>query len=140
MITLTAFANAGSVFAGWSGGGCTGTGACVVTVAASTTVSATFNTTAVQASVIGVKTFSSPTRFTRVIVSSDQPVKVSCRVVRNGATLTSKQVLNVVGDKTIKLPYPRSVTPGSAQLKVTFTNAAGSTKTVTRTVRVPQAS
>jgi hypothetical protein len=41
-ITLTAAAATGSTFAGWSGGGCTGTGACTVTVTAATTVTATF--------------------------------------------------------------------------------------------------
>ncbi|GAA1934834.1 hypothetical protein GCM10009815_31860 [Nocardioides marmoribigeumensis] len=41
-VTLTATPTAGSVFAGWSGGGCTGTGTCVVTVTSSLTVTATF--------------------------------------------------------------------------------------------------
>ena len=42
-VTLTAAPAAGSVFAGWSGGGCSGTGTCVVTLTAATTVTATFN-------------------------------------------------------------------------------------------------
>jgi len=41
-VTLTAVADPGSTFMGWSGGGCTGVGTCVVTVNASTTVTATF--------------------------------------------------------------------------------------------------
>jgi hypothetical protein len=41
-VTLTAAPAADSVFAGWSGGGCSGTGACTVTVSAATTVTATF--------------------------------------------------------------------------------------------------
>ncbi len=41
-VTLTAAATAGSTFTGWSGGGCTGTGTCVVTVNAATSVTATF--------------------------------------------------------------------------------------------------
>jgi uncharacterized protein (DUF2141 family) len=40
-VTLTAAADAGSVFTGWNGGGCAGAGACVVS--ASATVTATFN-------------------------------------------------------------------------------------------------
>src|SRR3989475_6233924 len=43
VVTLTATPAAGSVFAGWSGGGCSGTGSCVVTVSAATTVTATFS-------------------------------------------------------------------------------------------------
>jgi hypothetical protein len=40
-VTLTATADGGSTFTGWSGGGCTGTGACVVNTAA--TATATFD-------------------------------------------------------------------------------------------------
>jgi hypothetical protein len=40
---LTATANEGSTFAGWIGGGCGGTGSCVVALTAAVTVTATFN-------------------------------------------------------------------------------------------------
>jgi Divergent InlB B-repeat domain len=43
-ITLTATPASGSTFAGWSGGGCAGAGACVVTLNSNTTVTATFDT------------------------------------------------------------------------------------------------
>src|SRR5689334_17659492 len=42
-VTLTATASAGSIFAGWSGGGCSGTGTCTTVMATSQTVVATFN-------------------------------------------------------------------------------------------------
>jgi uncharacterized repeat protein (TIGR02543 family) len=42
-VTLTAAPTGGSIFAGWSGGGCTGIGTCVVTLAADTTVTASFS-------------------------------------------------------------------------------------------------
>src|SRR5581483_10637173 len=38
VVTLTATANKGSVFAGWSGDGCSGTGACTVTLSQDVTV------------------------------------------------------------------------------------------------------
>ncbi len=41
---LTALADAGSTFSGWSGGGCSGTGSCTVTLSANTTVTASFST------------------------------------------------------------------------------------------------
>ncbi len=43
--TLAATPTAGAAFAGWSGGGCSGTGTCTVTLTAATTVTATFNDT-----------------------------------------------------------------------------------------------
>ncbi|MDT3777453.1 hypothetical protein PJI16_07760 [Nitrospira sp. MA-1] len=43
-VTLTAVANAGSTFGGWSGSGCTGTGTCNVSMTAGRTVTATFTT------------------------------------------------------------------------------------------------
>jgi hypothetical protein len=42
VVTLTATADVDSVFAGWSGGGCSGTGDCVVTMLADTNVTAAF--------------------------------------------------------------------------------------------------
>lgn len=42
-VTLAPTATAGSVFAGWSGGGCSGTGPCQLNFGAATTVTATFN-------------------------------------------------------------------------------------------------
>jgi hypothetical protein len=43
-VTLSAVAAAGSVFGGWSGSGCSGTGACTVAMTATRTVTATFST------------------------------------------------------------------------------------------------
>jgi hypothetical protein len=42
-VTLSADADSGSVFAGWSGEGCAGTGSCVVTMSQARNVTATFN-------------------------------------------------------------------------------------------------
>src|SRR5882724_720798 len=44
-VTLTASADTGSSFTGWSGGGCSGTGTCNLTLTADQTVTATFNLT-----------------------------------------------------------------------------------------------
>ncbi|NOT51238.1 MAG: hypothetical protein HOP10_08165 [Chitinophagaceae bacterium] len=43
IVTLTATPSGGSTFTGWSGGGCSGTGTCVVTMNQATTVTANFN-------------------------------------------------------------------------------------------------
>ncbi|TAG46213.1 MAG: CSLREA domain-containing protein [Betaproteobacteria bacterium] len=42
MVTLTAAPLAGSTFAGWTGGGCSGTGTCIVTMTVALTVNAQF--------------------------------------------------------------------------------------------------
>ena len=42
IVTLTAMAASGSIFQGWSGGGCSGTGTCAVTMDTSKTVTAAF--------------------------------------------------------------------------------------------------
>ena len=44
LVTLTATPAAGSGFAGWAGGGCAGTGPCALTLAAATSVTASFET------------------------------------------------------------------------------------------------
>jgi hypothetical protein len=49
-VTLTAASDKGSVFAGWSGGGCSGTGACTVVLNSDTTVFARFVVASVSAS------------------------------------------------------------------------------------------
>jgi len=49
MVTLTAAADAGSTFTGWSGGGCSGTGTCTVTMSADQAVTATFTVIPVTA-------------------------------------------------------------------------------------------
>src|SRR5205823_1323664 len=46
VVTLNAVAAAGSTFAGWSGGGCSGTGPCSVTLNAGVAVTANFITAA----------------------------------------------------------------------------------------------
>src|SRR5688572_5262011 len=43
VVTLTATPDPGSYFSGWSGGACSGTGICTVTMTTSQTVTATFN-------------------------------------------------------------------------------------------------
>jgi Putative Ig domain/Divergent InlB B-repeat domain len=45
-VTLSAVPASGSVFAGWSGGGCTGTGSCTVPINNNVTITAAFNTSA----------------------------------------------------------------------------------------------
>ncbi len=52
-VTLTAAATGGSTFTGWSGGVCSGTGTCVVSMTQARSVTATFNTSACVAAGTG---------------------------------------------------------------------------------------
>ncbi len=74
MVTLTASAASGSTFAGWTGGGCTGTGPCTVTMNASTTVSATFT---VQTATYTLTVNKAGTG-TGTVTSSETPPSISC--------------------------------------------------------------
>ena len=47
VVSLSAKADTGSTFAGWSGGVCSGTGLCMTTINKATTITATFNTSIV---------------------------------------------------------------------------------------------
>lgn len=82
-VVLTAAPGAGSTFTGWSGGGCSGTGSCVVTPIAATTVTATFT-----ASIYNL-TVSRAGTGTGVITSS--PAGINC-----GATCTAPFVAPTV--------------------------------------------
>jgi hypothetical protein len=59
VVTLSAAASSGSKFAGWSGGGCTGTGTCTLTGNTSVTVVATFTGITLSVQVTGPGTVTS---------------------------------------------------------------------------------
>jgi hypothetical protein len=61
-VTLTAVADVGSTFDGWSGGGCTGTGTCMITMNTDTAVTASFSTPSSGCTYsISPKTYTFPT-------------------------------------------------------------------------------
>jgi len=70
VVSLSAKADPGSSFAGWSGGGCSGTGLCATTINGATTITATFNssivTYAIAALVNGTGGVISPSGTSRV--------------------------------------------------------------------------
>jgi len=77
-VTLTATAGTDSTFAGWSGGGCSGTGTCTVTVAATTTVTATFTLNLVV-TIQAPAASSTTAAYVTVTFTVNQPATTSCR-------------------------------------------------------------
>jgi len=53
-VTLAASSDGGSTFSGWSGGGCSGTGSCTLTIEVDTAVTATFDKKAESAPPLGL--------------------------------------------------------------------------------------
>jgi hypothetical protein len=89
VVTLTATPASGATFDGWSGGGCSGTGTCQVTLTAATTVTATFSDTTPPDTTI-LSGPPSPTNQGNVTFtfSSSEPGS-SFRCVLNGGTPVS---------------------------------------------------
>ncbi len=78
-VTLTAKAETGSNFAGWSGGGCSGTGSCAVTMNAAQNVTASFG---------GVTPTSAPTTSTSTSTSTSTTTTTSSSTVATTTTTT----------------------------------------------------
>jgi hypothetical protein len=86
-VSLSATANPGSIFDGWSGGGCSGTGQCTATMNANTTITANF-----KASIVGYT--------------------ITASVNGEGGTISSSGMLSVSSGSSQML----SVNPGSSQM------------------------
>jgi hypothetical protein len=98
LVTLTAVADAGSTFAGWSGEGCSGTGPCQVTMTQARSVIATFTSCAVVISnqtVTTMQTYTSCSTLTlgpafRVAAPGDVTARAATRVIlTNGFSVGS---------------------------------------------------
>jgi hypothetical protein len=125
-VTLTQSAADGSTFAGWSGG-CTGTGACVVTVTAATSVTATFNSSN-NAVTITVPSGGSTTGTTTPGGTAFFGLIITCAAGQTGTVmLTATSSSNLI---TVNLIPNTVVCPGGAQQAVKLqTFCQGSTVT-----------
>lgn len=101
-VTLNTTAAAGSSFAGWSGGTCTGTGSCAFTLNSNTTVNATFNATS------GGRTVT-PITVTDIQGTSGSPIYYSVNVPENAKNLVIK-IGGGTGDANLYVKYNQSPT------------------------------
>jgi hypothetical protein len=140
VVNLNATPNAGSAFGGWSGSGCSGTAACIVTIGSSAaSVTATFNLTAVQASLVGWHTSrTSNGRQTRATISAQQVVNFTIRIVRGSRVIVSREILNFQpGQRNVILRIPNGTNAGPATIQVTFINTFQATKSQSGNVKIP---
>lgn len=79
VVELSAGADEGSVFAGWSGAGCSGTGTCSVTMSQARTVTATFNVPPTPSPKLAVKSKTSPKK-----IRAGKPFRVTATVSNTG--------------------------------------------------------
>ena len=103
-VTLTAGPSSGSTFAGWSGGACSGTGGCVVTMSLSQNVKATFGTVPPQTTT----TTSSP--------PPTKPPSCTLHAVSNRVAVKASKAHRNLKPRTLQLTV---TCDQSAQVKVT---------------------
>ena len=125
-VTLTATPATGSTFAGWSGGGCTGTGTCTVTVTSTTIVTATFNVSQGVSLTVGKTGTGSGT-------VSSAPVGITC-----GTTCSASYPYGTAVTLSAVAPTGSTFTgwsgacTGTGSCSVTLTSAATVTATFTQ--------
>ena len=114
VVTLTAVADAGKTFTGWSGGGCSGTGTCVVTIMAATTVNAAFGDVQAPTTTIltGPSNPSNVANPTFTFSADESPVTFRCSLDGAPAVICTS-------------PYTVSVGNGPHTLTVQATDPAG---------------
>ena len=135
-VTLHAAPNSKSRFSGWTGA-CTGTGQCSVTIAAPAEITAGFDRCA--ASVLSSFAASATRRPRRVSLRVTLADRATARVrlLRGGATLTSRTFPNqTAGAKLLRVPVPSRAAAGKAKVELRLKDICGRTRALTRTVQL----
>jgi hypothetical protein len=71
-------------------------------------------------------------------IDSDQPVTAALAITRRGPMVARKVVPGVNGSRRLKLAIPSAAKAGPARFRVRIHDAAGTTRTVTRGIQIPQ--
>lgn len=144
-VTLTATPDAGSKFVGWSGGGCSGTGDCTVTVNGRVNVQAQFTPALTGGSTTAPATITrlavvktKAGRVVRATLNVRRQTAVTAQLRRNARVLVSKSQQLSPGTRVVKLAVPRKAKAGAYTLRLRLRDvAAGTVTTVNRSVRIP---
>ena len=143
-VTLTATPDAGSKFVGWSGGGCSGTGDCTVTVNGRVDVQAQFTpalgggttapATITRLAVVKTKAG----RVVRATLNVRRQTALTAQLRKNARVLVSKSQQLSPGTRVVRLAVPRKAKAGAYTLRLRLRDvAAGTVTTVNRSVRIP---
>ena len=121
VVSLTATPATGSTFAGWSGGGCSGTGTCAITMNADTTVTATFTT--IQAGIPKISVLPTSINFGSLKAGSTSTLKtVTVKNTGKGSLIIDS--INIAGTNAQEFGQTNSCTGispgGSCAISVTF--------------------
>lgn len=127
-IVLTPHASGGSVFTGWSGGGCSGTGGCSIDLDADTTVTATFASKPGAPTIASFTPTSAGARATVTVTGANLTYTTSVTLGGTPAAFT------VVSANTITFTVPAGATDGT--IAVTTTSGTA-TSTATFSVTPP---
>ena len=150
-VILTAEADTGYAFSGWSGGGCPttarvlagATATCTVTMSQAQSVTASFVSTSVQASVVGNRIRKvgpgNAVRQLQVTLNAEEDLaRVVLRVRRGNTTLQSRTFRNLDADQQVlRMNLRNGIGSGRAQLVVIMTNDAGTQKQQNRGIKIP---
>lgn len=148
-VTLSATADEGSSFSGWSGA-CTGSGPCTVAMDVAKSVTATFTAgagqaaapqdTSLEASVTKVGLVArAGKRIARASLTLEETVRAELALVRRGRVLVSTGRSFESGQRLVALRIPAGVTGGPATLRIILEDEAGNRKAIARRLRVPPA-
>lgn len=151
-VTLAATPNSGSKFLGWTGGGCSGTGECTVTVNGRVNVQAQFapalsgggggggggsGASATLTRVTVAKTKAG--RVVRATLAVKRQTAATAQLRRNARVIVGKTQGLAPGTRVVKLAVPRKTKAGSYTLRLRLRDVAANTSvTVNRTVRIPR--
>jgi len=165
-VALQATSAADSTFTGWSGA-CSGTGACVVTLDAAKTVTATFDLVPqgggtgaggtggggsggsggtggsdqqVDAALLAIKTTKTllGARVVKVELEAHETVSVELTLTRGRSTLVHRHVASFSSqDGIVTITIPSRAKKGKATLTIVLTDTAGNTETLTKPVTIP---